>query len=272
MRITDQDLKAFPPGEDLIRIVKDATGMGDTAYRQEAQDALASAFHRHFLRLISRRYEAYQHIGATYEMADDLQRVYMYVLFGYREDSEGQLKQTNHPLQTWLKNLEDPVKPRSLYSYVIFIANSYLKSDLPRNIRRGRGNETLVTWTDHAVEEGTATEAHERMERKLELRAHEIVEQEKMGDEDMLALRRHVQECLELMSSQEAEVLLAKYWRIPDEDFTQTEYARKKGASESTVSKRLKRARETLASLLGSACPDLLQRLGWSKRAPSNNS
>jgi RNA polymerase sigma factor (sigma-70 family) len=272
MRITDQDLKAFPPGEDLIKIVKDATGMGDTACRREAQDVLASAFHRHFLKLINRRYDAYQHIGATYEMDDDLQRLYMYVLFGYREDSKNQLIQNKQPLLTWLENFGKPSKARSLHSYVMSTAQEYLRRDLPRNIGRGRGNETLVSWAGHAVEEGTVTEAQERMERKLELRAHEIVEREKMGDEDMLALRRHIQECFELMPSQEAELLLAKYWRMPDEDFTQTEYARKEGISEGTVSKRLSRARETLTSLLQSACPDLLQRLGWSRREPSNNS
>ena len=270
MRITDQDLKAFPPGEDLIKVVKDATGLADAVCRREAQDALASAFHRHLLRLIRRRYYEYQHIGSTYEMDDDLQRLYMYIIFGFREDSRNQLIQNKQPLLTWVENLVNPGKARSLYSYLMSSALEYLRRDLPRNIQRGRANDSLVTWTDKAVEEGCETEAQDRIERNMELRAHEVVEREKMDDEDTLELRRHVRECLELMPSEQAELLCAIYLRSADEKLTQAQYARTKGISEGTVSKRLRQARETLAGLLQSVCPDLLQTLGWSKRSPSN--
>jgi len=267
MPITDQELKAFPPGEDLIKIVKDATGLADAVCRREAQDALASAFYSRFRNLIGRRYDAYRHIGATYEMDDDLQRLYMYIIFGIREDSRNQLIQNKQPLITWLGTLGNPDKSRSLYSYVMSSALEYLRRDLPRNIQRGRGNESLVTWTDKAVEEGSETEAQDRIERKLELRAHEVVEREKMDDEDTRSLRRHVRKCLELIPSEQAELLCAIYFRSADEKLTQSDYARTKGISEGTVSKRLHRARETLEGLLRSACPDLLQKLGYSKRA-----
>jgi DNA-directed RNA polymerase specialized sigma24 family protein len=270
MRITDKELKAFPPGEELIKMVEDAVGMGDRSRQREAQEILASLFLKPFQKLIGSRYYAYRHIGSTSGMDDDLQRLYMYIIFGYREDSKSRLKQTKLPLRTWLENLKDPANARSLNHYVIVAANRHLKYDLPRNIERGRGKESLVTWTDQAVEEGAETEAQDRMERRMQLRAHEIAEREKMDDADALALRRHIRECLELMPPEEAELLYAIYFPSGDEKLTQSQYAETKGISGGTVSKRLRRARETLAGLLLSICPDLLQRLGWSKRGPSN--
>lgn len=270
MGITDEDLVAFPPREELIRTVKDAIGIGNRTCQRKALETLASRLHRRFQKLISRRYAAYHHIGDTHEMEDDLQRLYMYIFFGYRENSKGEMNQSKHPLLTWLENLDKGATARNLNHYAISIANSYLKRDLPRNLKRGRGNESLVGWTDGAFDDGAEIDVHDRRERRIQLHANEVFEREKMDHEETMALRRHVRDCLEQIPAEEAELLLARYCPIPYDNFTQSEYAKTKGMSEATVSRRLQKGRETLVNLLHSACPDLLQRHGWSRQASKN--
>lgn len=268
MGITDQDLRRFPPSAELIKTVEEALGIiGDEACQRKAQETLAELFYTRLKRLIKRRYAAYYHIGGEHEAEDDLQRLYLYIFFGVREDSKGTLKENKRPLLTWLENLkaDSKVKAEDLNRYLIFTANSYLKHDLPRNIERGRGQESLVGWTDELGHEGTEIDFQAGKERRMQLRARELVDNEKLEDVEKHELRYHVRQCLKQMPSEEAEPLLAKYYQDIDEDFTQTEYAKAIGVSESTVSKRITKGKKTLGNLLWSVCPDLLQKLGWTK-------
>jgi DNA-directed RNA polymerase specialized sigma24 family protein len=267
MGITEGDLKAFPPGEELIDTVKDAVGRGDKSRQRQAQETLAFLFDEPFKRLIRFRYEAYFDIGGLHEGKDDLQRLYLYIFFGHRETSKGELNSNEPPLLTWLKKVKDKDTAKDLKRYVITTANRYLKIDLSRNIRRGRGHETLVQWNEGEATDGDETAANDRMDRALQLDAVQKVCKEKIHRAETLELSRCVRESLDLMPCEDAALLLAKHCQIPDEGFTQVEYARKMGVSESTVSRRLTKAEETLASLLRSKCPDLLERLGWSKQA-----
>lgn len=270
MEITDEDLRAFPPPEKLIKTVREAVGVGDKSCQRNAQEILAERFYKQLRSLISHRYAVYNHIGSTYEMEDDLQRLYAYIIFGCREDSRGQLKQNKHPLLTWLENLESGQIARDLNKYVISVANSYLRQDLPRNIRRGRGNESFVTWADEREDAAAEIDAHAGKERQMQSHAHKMVEKQKSDDKEELALRRHVRHCLELLPSEDAELLHMKYCENCCDKFTQSEYARNRGMSEATVSRRIHKAKENLANLLRSACPDLLQKQGWSGPLESN--
>jgi RNA polymerase sigma factor (sigma-70 family) len=255
MKVTDEDLKAFPPPEHLIELVRDVVGLGNEARQREAQNNLAIRFHSPFLRLIRKRHRhfAYEHIGGFHEGKDDLQRLYMYIIFGCREDSKGRLSENKPPLLTWLENMEDPKKARNIKQYVICVANKYLK-DLHRNVIRGRGKERPVTWDDETENnDGDQAGAHAEKERQIQFRARQLADLETLNEDK---IRDGVRKCLDLMPQEEREALLVRF----HEGGTQAQYAMEVGVSEATVSRRVKNGKQKFEQLLDCICPGLLQR------------